>query len=144
MSAEDDSPPPDADGVESTLTSGVLHSPADERLRDAIAAALRAEPNVRAELFAKLLREIEDFMRAQPDARPWTHSVFAGTDGSCIFRGATGRSIVIDSAGTMWRARSYEDFDTTYTITNTECIVSSSTPRYEHMQRFSLERPMRD
>jgi hypothetical protein len=144
MSAANDSPPPDAGGVESTLTSGVPYSPADERLRDAIAAALRAEPNVRAELFAKLLRELEDFVTAQPDVRPWTHSVFAGTDGSRIFRGATGRSIVIDAAGTMWRARSYEDFDTTYTITNTDCTIASLTPRYEHMERFSLERLMRD
>jgi hypothetical protein len=134
MSAENDS----------SLVSGVLHSPADERLRDAIAAALRAEPKVRAELFAKLLREIEDFVRAQPDARPWNHSVFAGTDGSRIFRSGTGRSIVIDPAGTMWRARSYEDFDTTYTITNTECTIASLTPRYEQMQRFSLERLVRD
>jgi hypothetical protein len=126
--------------VESTLTSGVSYSPADERLRDAIAAALRAEPSVRAELFAKLLRELEDFMRAHPEERPWIHSVFTGTDGSRIFRGRTGRSIVIDPAGTMWRGRSYEDFDTTYTITNTECLIASLTPRYEQMERFTLER----
>jgi hypothetical protein len=116
------------------MQSGVLTSPADAMLRDAIDAALRADPRERADLFARLLREIEDFMRNRPEERPWKHEVFTGTDGSRVFRGGTGRAIVIDAEGRMWRGRSYEDFDTTYSITATSCTVDTITPRYEEMQ----------
>ena len=133
MSAlESDSP------LEASLTSGVLTSPADALLRGAIAATLGAEPHVRADLFTRLLREIEDFMRTQPQDRPWTCSIFTGTDGSRIFRGGTGRSIVIDPAGTMWRARSYEDFETTYTITENTCTIASLTPQYKDMRQYPI------
>ncbi|HEY6140639.1 MAG TPA: hypothetical protein VI670_23035 [Thermoanaerobaculia bacterium] len=121
------------------LITGVLTSPADAMLRDAIASALQAEPHARAALFARLLDEIEEFMRAHPEERPWTYAAFTGTDGSHIFRGATGRSIVIDPHGTMWRARNYEDFDTTYDITPASCTIASLTPRYEQMQRYPLD-----
>lgn len=124
--------------MSTTLQSSVLTSPADAMLRDAIAAALRAEPHARAEIFERLLQEIEDFMREQPEERPWRHAVFTGTDGSRIFRGGTGRSIVIDPAGAMWRARSYEDFDTTYTITEAGCSIDTLTPRYEEMRPLAV------
>lgn len=124
---------------EPTLASCVATSPADALLRDAIDATLRAEPRVRQELFARLLDEIEEFMRQHPEERPWTYTTFTGTDGSCIFRGATGRSIVVDPYGTMWRARSYEDFDTQYVIANNECRIASLTPLYEQMRRYPLE-----
>ena len=130
----------DADGpLETTLTSGVVTSPADALVRGAIAAALSAEPQARADLLTRLLREIEDFMRTQPQERPWTCSVFTGTDGSRIFRGGIGHSIVIDPAGRMWRARSYEDFDTTYTITENTCTIASLTPQYKDMRQYPLE-----
>ena len=130
---------PEAGPIETTLTSGVLASPADALLREAIAETLRAEPHARAERFTQRLREIEDFMRRHPEERPWNFSIFTGTDGSRIFRGGTGRSIVIDPAGTMWRARSYEDFDTAYTITPNSCEIASLTPRYEEMHAYRLE-----
>ena len=126
------------ESVEPTLTSCVLASPADGLLREAIATTLRAEPHARGDLFAQLLREIAEFMSRHPEERPWTYSMFTGTDGSLIFRGGTGRSIVIDPFGTMWRARSYEDFDTTYTITKSECNIESLTPHYEYMRRYTL------
>jgi hypothetical protein len=132
-------PEDSAADVEPLLTSGVLTSPADGLLREAIAKTLRAEPQVRAELFEQLLREIEDFMSGRPEERPWTCATFTGTDGSRIFRGGTGRSIVIDPLGEMWRARSYEDFDTAYAITSTECRIASLTPHYENMRRYPLE-----
>jgi hypothetical protein len=125
--------------VETPLTSGVSTSPADALLREAIAKTLEAEPQERAELFTQLLREIEDFIKRHPEERPWTFSMFTGTDGSRIFRGGVGRSIVIDPAGAMWRARNYEDFDTEYTITATDCTIASLSPRYELMQRYPLE-----
>jgi hypothetical protein len=116
------------------MQSGMLTSPADAMLRDAIDQTLRADPRQRADLFARLLREIEELMRARPEERPWTHESFTGTDGSRIFRGGTGRAIVIDPAGAMWRARSYEDFDITYAITATSCTVDTMTPRYAEMR----------
>ena len=124
--------------MSSTPQSFVLPSPAEAMLRDAIAAALRAEPHARAELFERLLAEIEDSMRERPGERPWRHEVFTGTDGSRIFRGGTGRSLVIDPAGTMWRARSYEDFDTTYTITENGCSIDTLTPRYSEMRPLAV------
>ena len=123
---------------EPPLTSAILTSPADALLREAIDTALRAEPHERAELFARLLRDIEEFMRAHPEERPWTYESFTGTDGSRIFRGGLGRSIVVDPAGAMWRARNYEDFYTTYTITATSCTIASLTPQYEQMQQYSI------
>ena|SRR5712691_6569275 len=125
--------------IETTLTSGVVTSPADALVRSAIAAALGAEPQARADLLTRLLSEIEDFMRTQPEERPWTCSIFTGTDGSRIFRGGTGHSLVIDPAGRMWRARSYEDFDTTYTITENTCTIATLTPQYKDMRQYPLE-----
>jgi hypothetical protein len=133
-----DSEPSEIPAAESTLTSCVLTSPADGLLRDAIDITLRADPRTRAKLFEQLLRQIEDFMKQHPNDRPWSFSVYTGTDGSRIFRGGTGRSIVLDPAGTMWRARSYEDFETTYIVTNNECRITSLTPHYEQMRRYPL------
>ena len=123
---------------EETLHSCVSWSPADDLLRDAIQTALRADPPARGELFARLLDDIEAYMKQRPEERPWTYTAFVGTDGSRIFRGAVGRSIVIDPAGTMWRARSYEDFDTAYEIAGNECRIVALTPIYETMQRYEL------
>ena len=127
--------------VETALRSWVVSSPADGLLREAIATTLRAEPQAREDLFAELLSEIAKFMAAHPQERPWTYTVFTGTDGSRIFRGGVGHSLVIDRSGTMWRARSYEDFDTAYAITEAECRITALTPRYEGMRRCSLDSP---
>jgi hypothetical protein len=48
-------------------------------------------------------------MVAHPAERPWTCTIYTGTDGSRIFRGGIGHSLVIDPDGRLWRARSYED-----------------------------------
>jgi hypothetical protein len=117
----------------SELHSFVLTSPADAMVRDAIATTCRAEPHARAELFERLLREIEAFMRLHPKELAFRVIAYSGTDGSRIFRSRDGRSIVIDPAGAMWRARSYEDFDTTYTSPESGCRIETLTPRYEQM-----------
>jgi len=122
--------------LEPVLTSGVVSSPADALLREAIAIALAADPSERQELFESLLREIECFMKEFPQDRPWTYMLLTGTDGSKVFRGGTGRSVVIDPSGAIWRARSYEDFDTTYQISDNECSITSLTPKYEQMSRY--------
>jgi len=81
------------------LQSGVLTSAADPMLSDAIAQTLRAPAQQRAQLFTRLVGEIEAFMSAHPEERPWTCKVYQGTDGSAIFRGGVGHSLVIDVDG---------------------------------------------
>lgn len=116
------------------LQSGVLTSPADERLGRAIAATLAAPPAARAELFERLVIEIAAFMALHPEERPWTCTVFTGTDGSRVFRGGVGHSLVVDPEGRLWRARSYEDFLTTYEHTATSCEIATLTPLYPQMR----------
>ena len=96
-----------------TLQSAVRSSPADAMLGRAISETLRAPASDRARLFEQLVGEIERFMAAQLQGRPWSCVVYTGTDGSRIWRGGVGHSLVIDRAGRLWRGRSYEDFETT-------------------------------
>lgn len=119
-----------------SLQSAVSTSPADALLSQAISATLHAPPQERADLFEQLSREIVIAVAAEPDARPWTCSVYRGTDGSRIFRGGVGHSIVIDHRGRVWRARSYEDFDTEYKLIAHTCEIASLTPRYEQMREY--------
>jgi hypothetical protein len=119
------------------LQSGVLTSPADELLRNAIARTLLAPPQQRAELFEQLTQEIVDFMAAHPEYRPWTCTIYSGTDGSRIFRGGIGHSLVVDPAGRLWRARSYEDFETTYDVGAPTCPITSLTPLYAAMRSIA-------
>ncbi len=118
------------------LRSGVLRSPADGMLGRAIAATLRAPAAERVELFTRLVAEIEAWMAAHPAERPWTCRVYVATDGARVFRGGIGHSLVIDPAGRLWRARSYEDFQTTYVFTAGTCEIESLTPLYEQMREY--------
>ena len=122
--------------AEQPLHSGVLTSPADPLLADAIAQTLRAPAADRAALFAGLVRGIEAFMAARPQERPWTCKVYRGTEGSVIFRGGVGHSLVIDPAGRLWRARSYEDFETTYVFAGGSCDIDTLTPIYAQMREY--------
>jgi hypothetical protein len=118
------------------LQSAVLSSPADAKLSAAVALTLQAPPAQRPDLFLRLVREIEACLAAQPQERPWTCTVFTGTDGARIFRGGVGHSLVIDPDGRLWRARSYEDFETTYTLTQNSCEIASLTPLYHQMREY--------
>ena len=118
------------------LQSGVLSSPADEMLARAICETLRAPASDRARLFEQFVREIESYMAAHPAERPWTCVVYTGTDGSRIFRGGIGHSLVIDPDGRLWRARSYEDFQTTYTFSEKTCEIDTLTPLFEQMREY--------
>jgi len=118
--------------------SAILSSPADGMLSAAIALTLQAPPAERPDLFLRFVRDIEAFMATHPQERPWTCSVFTGTDGSRVFRGGVGHSLVIDPAGRLWRARSYEDFHTTYTLTENSCEIASLTPLYPQMREYLL------
>jgi len=105
-------------------------------LTRAIAGTLAAPASDRCRLFAEFVREIEQFMAAHPEERPWTCTVYIGTDGSTIFRGGVGHSLVIDPAGSLWRARSYEDFETTYKFERDTCAIDTLTPLYSQMRQY--------
>jgi hypothetical protein len=119
-----------------TLQSGVLTSPAEPMLSRAIAQTLAAPAPKRRELFASLVGQIVAFMAAHPQERPWTCTLFTGTDGSAIFRGGVGHSLVVDPAGLLWRARSYEDFETTYRFGKGTCEIDTLTPIYPQMRQY--------
>ena len=91
----------------------------------------------KAALFEQFTREIAAITLA-PDSgmRQWTCAVYSGTDGSRIFRGGLGSSLVIDPDGRLWRARSVEDFETTYLITPTSCEIATLTPDYTQMREY--------
>jgi len=118
------------------LQSRVLFSPADEMLRRAIAETLQAPPAERVALFTRLIHEILYFLRENPGERDWSCAFHTGVDGSAIFRGGHGHSLVIDPAGRLWRARSYEDFETTYAFTETSCEIATLTPLYAQMREY--------
>jgi hypothetical protein len=120
----------------SNLQSGVLTSPADAMLGRAISETLRAPARSRARLFEQLVREIERSMAALPAERPWTCAIYTGTDGSRIFRGGIGHSLVVDPDGRLWRARSYEDFETTYIFTAGRCEIDTLRPLYDQMREY--------
>jgi hypothetical protein len=121
------------------LQSGILSSPADAMLRRAISETLKAPASNRARLFEQLVGEIESYMAAHPEERPWTCTVYTGTDGSRIFRGGVGHSLVIDRDGRLWRARSYEDFETTYTANEGTWEIGTLTPLFEQMREYNPE-----
>jgi len=110
-------------------------------LSRAIDATLRAPLDERAALFGRLVSEIATYMAAHPEERPWTCTVYTGTDGSHIFRGGVGHSLVIDPAGRLWRARSYEDFDTVYAFEGNDCRIAALTPLYPQMRQYRLSDP---
>jgi hypothetical protein len=122
--------------TEPVLQSFVVTSPADEMLSRAIEAVLRAPVAERAELFGRLVAEIETYMAAHPEERPWTCTRYTGTDGSHIFRGGVGHALVVDPAGRLWRARSYEDFETTYEFHGSDCRIDTLTPIYPQMREY--------
>jgi len=120
------------------LQSGVLTSPADGMLARAIYETLSAPASDRVRIFEQFVREIESYMAAHPAERPWTCTVYTGTDGSRIFRGGIGHSLVIDTDGRLWRARSYEDFETTYIFSEEKCEIGTLTPLFEQMREYQL------
>lgn len=123
------------------LQSGVLVSVADQLLADAISATLNAAAASRAVVFERWVREIERVVAAQANERPWTCQVYTGTDGSRVFRGGVGHSLVIDGAGRLWRARSYEDFLTTYVEVGSIYEIATLTPIYAQMREYVSRNP---
>ena len=118
------------------LQSGVLTSAADPMLARAIAETLATPLDERRDLFARRVAQIESHMAAHPEERPWTCTLYTGTDGSAIFRGGVGHSLVIDATGRLWRARSYEDFHTTYRPERGIHVIDTLTPIYGQMREY--------
>lgn len=122
--------------IDTLLQSGISVSPGEEMLSKAIATTLQTPAQDRAELFEVLMQEIVDVVSDSHSEKSWTFFVHQGTDGSRIFRGGTGRSIVVDPEGTLWRARTYEDFETTYTVIATSCEIATLKPNYSLMKEY--------
>ncbi len=105
-------------------------------LSRAIERTLAAPASERRRLFTERVSEIVQFMVARPEERPWTCTVYTGTDGSTLFRGGVGHSLVIDPSGSVWRARSYEDFETSYRFGDGTCDIDQLTPIYDQMREY--------
>jgi hypothetical protein len=114
-------------------------SPGEAFFSDAIRQTLSAPPDTRAAVFEKLAREIEQIVAQTCPEHPWTCTVYNGLDGSRIFRGGVGASLVIDPQGRMWRARNYEDFETTYRIEGNTCDIETLRPLYSQMRQYVPE-----
>ena len=111
-------------------------SPGETSLSDAIRQTLSAPADTRAAMFEKLAAEIEQIVAQTCPDHPWTCKVYNGLDGSRIFRGGVGTSLVIDPEGRLWRARNYEDFETTYRIEGNTCEIEALRPIYSQMRQY--------
>jgi hypothetical protein len=121
-------------------SSQCLDSTGEEMLSWALDRTLAAPAGERADLLERLTGEIAVTTAPGSGLRPWTCSVHTGTDGSRIFRGGLGYSIVVDPQGRLWRAGTVEDFETTYAITPTSCEIVAMKPHYAQMREY-LPRP---
>jgi hypothetical protein len=119
-----------ADSEATTVSLG------ETSLSDAIRQTLSAPADTRAATFEKLAREIERIVAQTCPDHPWTCRVYNGLDGSRIFRGGVGTSLVIDPEGRLWRARNYEDFETTYRIEGNTCEIEMLRPIYSQMRQY--------
>jgi hypothetical protein len=111
-------------------------SPGEASLSDAIRQTLSAPPHTRAAIFEKLAGEIEQIVAHTCPDHPWTCKLYNGLDGSRIFRGGVATSLVIDPEGRLWRARNYEDFETTYRIEANTCEIETLRPIYSQMRQY--------
>jgi hypothetical protein len=117
-------------------SSECLDSTGEEMLSRALGRTLAAPPGERADLLERLTGEIASTTAPGSGRRPWACSVHTGTDGSRIFRGGLGYSIVVDPQGRLWRAGTVEDFETTYAITPTSCEIVAMEPHYAQMREY--------
>ena len=111
-------------------------SPGEAGFSDAIRQTLAAPSPQRAAVFEALARALETTVAESCPEHPWTFQAYNGVDGSRIFRGGVGASLVIDPQGRLWRARSYEDFETTYRFDGKTCEIESLLPIYSQMRQY--------
>lgn len=113
--------------------------PADGSLmfKKAIWLTLQEAPVNRAFFFDSLAKYIqENALYEDNSSKSWTYQLLFGTDGSYIFKGGIGFSLVVDLNGRLWRAATLEDFETTYTITTNSCEIATMTPIYANMKEY--------
>ena len=113
-----------------------MTSPGEAGFSDAIRETLAVPAAARAATFEKLARCLETTVAGICPEHPWTCQVYDGVDGSRIFRGGVGASLVIDPVGRLWRARNYEDFETTYRLEGNTCEIESLRPIYSQMREY--------
>ena len=113
-----------------------MASPGEAAFSEAIRETLGAPAARRAAIFEQLAREIETKIGESCPEHPWTCQLYDGVDGSRIFRGGAGASLVIDPEGRLWRARNYEDFETTYRIEGNSCEIETLLPLYWQMRQY--------
>jgi len=113
-----------------------MDSPGEAAFSQAIQETLGAPPTRRAAVFEALTHVIEAAVAAVCPEHPWTCTAHDGVDGSRVFRGGVGMSLVIDPAGRLWRGRSYEDFETTYRIEGNTCEIETLRPLYSQMREY--------
>lgn len=111
-------------------------SPGEVAFSEAISKTLAAPASQRAAIFQALARDIETKVGESCPEHPWTCQSYEGVDGSRIFRGGVGSSLVIDPDGRLWRARNYEDFETTYRIDGNTCEIETLRPLYSQMREY--------
>lgn len=104
--------------------------------RKAIRLTLQASPDTRVALFEQLAEYIRQNAVYEDIHKSWICHLHTGTDGSRIFRGGIGFSLVIDPQGRLWRAATVEDFETTYSLTSNACEIESMTPLYATMREY--------
>jgi hypothetical protein len=117
----------------------ILPADGSEMLKKAVNLTLQALPSERALLFENFAEQIKKNAVYEDAQKTWTCFTHIGTDGSQIFRGGVGFSIVIDTQGRLWRAATLEDFETTYTIAPNSCEINTMTPIYENMREYVSE-----
>jgi hypothetical protein len=117
-------------------SEAITVSQGETSFSDAIRQTLSAPADMRAAMFEKLALEIERIVAQTCPDHPWTSKVYNGLDGSRIFRGGVGTSLVIDLEGRLWRARNYEDFETTYRIEGNTCEIETLRPIYSQMRQY--------
>ncbi len=113
--------------------------PADGSLmfKKAIWLTLQEVPLNRAFFFDNLAKYIQENALYEEDSnKTWTYQLIVGTDGSHIFKGGIGFSLVVDPTGRIWRAATLEDFETTYTVTTNSCEIATMTPIYVNMKEY--------
>jgi len=113
-----------------------MDSPGEAFLSDAIRQTLAAPAAARAAIFEELALSIQTTVGETCPEHPWTCTVYDGVDGSRIFRGGVGTSLVIDPDGRLWRGRNYEDFETTYRFEGNTCEIETLRPIYSQMREY--------
>lgn len=104
--------------------------------KKAIQLTLQTPLDKHAALFEKLAEYVQKNAIYEDIHKSWMYNLHTGTDGSRIFRGGIGFSLVIDPQGRLWRAATAEDFETTYILTATSCEIDTMTPIYATMREY--------